>query len=339
MNTVHPPGGKLKKKIIGALVLAGLISGYATFEIFSGSGAPRKPASVPENYQTLTGCQKQDVLWEKIQATAHEDLPPYSKFGVVQLVKMGLQKISVKGSLHSDFSPPGWQKYLHRRGAVAKVRIVPTDSSYTGIFQGADCALLRLSLTYRAQGSRPVAPGLALKVLRDATDSGNISALVSLEGQEKDFNFFKHPMSNIVPTSHKFGQKLVHKIFLKVTPYPEELGVSDLASTDAQGVRVKKSKSPRQLFFVPAGLSFSSEEHDVREDFMTIPEGTIVYRLHALPKKFHDFDYSTYTHEQIANFIDDSEHIADIVTTSRFIASEFGDQGLFFRHEIRSKYK
>jgi hypothetical protein len=220
---------------------------------------------------------------------------------------------------------------------MAKIKIVPVASAYSGVFQGAECGLLRLSLTYRPGGKKPVAPGLALKVLRDGVYSANISALVNLQGQEDDYNFFKHPMSNIVPRVDKLGQKLVHRVFKKVSPYPEELKVEDMARIDSSGKEVKTLTAPRQLFFVPAPVSVSSAEHDVRKDFLAIPVGTAIYQIHALSSKHEGFDYTQYKDEGVEKFIKDSEHIADIVTTSEFLASEFGDQGIFFRHQTRLK--
>jgi hypothetical protein len=90
------------------------------------------------------------------------------------------------------------------------------------------------------------------------------------------------------------------------------------------------------LFFIPpAGLKFSSDEHDVRDDFASIPEGTTVYQIHVAPEKYDDFDYGKYTPEDVASFVKESVHVADIITTSEFIASEFGDDGMFFRHQLR----
>lgn len=324
------------KKIALAVFLL-LAVGSVALMLDSETENPRLPASIPSNYEALKACEKQEVLWDKVQASIHKELPDYKKMGLPQLIGMGMQEIQIKGSLHSDFSPEGWKKYLHRRGAVAKVKIVSVNNKYSGIFQGADCAILRLSLTYKTAGSKPVAPGLALKVLRDGTHSANISALVSLEGQDKNFNFFKNPMSNIVPYSSKIGQKLVHGIFGKVSHYPEELMLNDMAEIGSQGEKVANAVSPRQLFFVPGKSvsEFSSDEHDVRDDFLKIPEGTVVYHLYALPEKYAKFDYSNYTPELAASYVKEAEHVADIISTSEFAASEFGDDGIFFRHQLR----
>lgn len=319
------------------LILSGLLSIFTLFvTIGSNPSTPRAPASMPSNYESLKACEKQSFLWDKVVETTYKDLPGYRKLGLMQLIAMGVQEISLKGTLISDFSPEGWEKYLHRRGAIAKIKIEPTDHKYTGIFQGAECGLLRLSLTYKTAGSKPVAPGLALKVLRDGVYSANVSALVSLDGQGKDYNFFKNPMSNIVTVGHGIGQKLVHKLFRRVSQYPEEIMAQDMAQIDSHGEKVKDVVSPRQIFFVPqSGLRFSSEKHDVREDFMSIPEGTIIYKIYLGSDKYLDFDYSQYSAEKMTIFLKESEHVGDIVSTSQFLSSDFGDDGIFFRHQLR----
>lgn len=338
---VNNLGEKMKKKTIaytsfvGVLAITGAIYGY--YSTSEDVPSTRIPAS--SKYESMSGCEKQEELWMNVQKTAHQTLPPYSTFGLLQILGMGRQAIHKKADFYSDFAPEGWKKYLHRRGSIAKVKIVPQTNSYTGIFEGAECALLRLSLTYRPKGSRAVAPGLALKVLRDKVPSANVSALVSLEGQEKNFNFFANPMSNIVPIGDGIGQKLVHRVFSKVTNYPEELLPYDMANFDTQGERVAEAKTPRQLFFVPKDLAFSSDEHDVREDFATIAPGTVIYQIFAAKDDLKDFDYSQYTHDKAKEFLKGAEHIADIVSTSSFVASEFGDDGIFFKHEIRQLQK
>ena len=319
---------------------------FAFFLLLAGAGAffmfdfetqnPRLPASIPNNYEALSACEKQDILWNKVQATTYQELPEYRPVGIAQLVAMSRQELTTKGNLHSDFAPEGWKKYLHRRGALAKVKIVAKNNNYSGIFQGAECALLRLSLTYKTTKSRPVAPGLALKVLRDKTYSANISALVSLEGQGRDFNFFKYPMSNIVPMGEGIGQKIIHKIFRSVSHYPEELLANDMALIDSRGEKAANLIAPRQIFFVPSSeLNFSSDEHDVRKDFLNIPEGSVIYQIHVVSDKYSSFNYLNYTAENVSSFLKDSIHVADIVTTSDFFASEFGDDGIFFRHQLR----
>lgn len=327
----------MKLKTIFVMLTVGIMAAAAvTYTLADLPESTRTPTSIPNNYESLSACEKQDILWQKIQATTYTDFPPYRMFGLIQLLSMSQQEVSMKEKNKSDFAPQGWKKYLHGRGSIAKVKIVPRDSQYTGIFQGADCSLLRLSLTYKTTTSRPVAPGLALKVLRDGVYSANISALVSLDGQGKNFNFFKYPMSNIVPIGKDFGQKLVHRIFRKVSAYPEELLALDMARIDAHGAVLKEVIAPRQIFFVPGpSLKFSTNEHDVRDDFSKILDNTVIYQIYLVPEKYRNFNYAHYTAENNSLFLKESQHVADIVTTSNFLASEFGDDGIFFRHQLR----
>ena len=327
------------KKILGSAFAVVAASAAVTFifvDRMVEPPTPREPASVPDGYESLKACEKQDVLWNKIQTSLHRELPPLRSFGALQLLAMAKQEVSTKGSHVSDFAPVGWKKYLHGRGVIAKAKIVPVAPKYSGIFQGADCALLRLSLTFKPGGARAVAPGLALKVLRDGVPSANVSALVALDGQGNDYNFFKYPMSNIVPISGGFGAGLVHRIFKTATSYPEELLASDMAAVDAHGAKTASIVSPRQIFFIPGeGLALSSDEHELREDFLKIPAGTVIYHVRAVPEKDAGFDYADYKPETVSEFLKRSEPVADVVTTSEFAASEFGDDGIFFRHQLR----
>lgn len=308
--------------------------------ILMGYSIPSFSADLPENYSQMKACEQQNELWNRIVETQHEITPDMSNLGLIQLLAMSFQKLRKKSDYISDVAPKGWKKYLHRRGAVAKVQFVATENhDYTGVFKGAECALLRLSLTYEPKKDKAVAPGLALKVLRDQSPSANVSALYALDGQERDFNFFKNPLSHIVPRGQSVGEKLVHKLFKRVSWYPEVLLIDDFGVIDAKGTHIESPKTPFQIFFVPnPNIEFSSQEHDVRESFLTIEQGTTLFEVYALseaPKK--DYHYDNYTKSDIAKFVAKANKIGEIITTSSFIVSEFGDSRLFFRHEIHRK--
>lgn len=329
--------GETKTQRIFLVILMIALACYAFYDLTQEFSSSRNPASEPNNYESMKACDKQNILWDRILNSSYKDKPDFRKFGLFQLIAMSAQEVSIKGKRQSDFAPSGWKKYIHGRGSIAKIKVIPKSEKYTGVFQGAECGLLRLSLTYKPKKSRPVAPGLALKILRDGIPSGNISALLSLAGQELDYNFFKNALSNIIPLSHEFGQKIVHRIFKKATKYPEEILANDLAQFDAHGETVQTVSSPRQIFFVPhSDLKFKSEEHDVRDDFATIPAGTTIYQIYAVPEKYESFNYvDDYSIEKIPQILSEAEPIADIVTTSEFVSSEFGDEGIFFRHSMR----
>lgn len=298
-------------------------------------------AEADESYLNLTACEKQSELWKRALASKYQELPDFNNLGLMQFLAMTFQELKQKTDYDSDFAPKGWKKYLHRKGVLAQVEIISkSDHPYTGVFKGAPCALVRLSLTYNPKGDKPVAPGLALKVLRDKTPSANISALYTLDGQGKDFNFFKYPLSNIVPVGDNLGQKLIHRLFKRVSDYPEELMLRDLATVNVAGKTESKAINPVQIFFVPnPDLKFSSTEHDVRTDLLSIKKGSLLFNVYALKNAPKGFDYANYKESDIATFIKRSQLIAEIKTTSEFVASQFGDAGIFFRHEVRESVK
>ncbi|AZZ35441.1 hypothetical protein CIK05_01045 [Bdellovibrio sp. qaytius] len=306
-------------KISMAVIVLACFGVYTFIDDLVDPPALRTPASYPANYESLKACEKQDILWKKIEETRTKELEPFRKFGFFQFLAMTRQEIALKGAHVSDFAPTGWKKMIHSRGAVAKVKLDITDKYYTGVFAGADCALLRLSLTFKPGGARAVAPGLALKVLRDGAPSANVSALVSIDGQEQDFNFFKNPLTNIVQPGHSMGAKLMHKLFETASPFPEELKVEDMATIDASGVTVASPVVPNRIIFVPNDkLTSASAEHDVREDFLKIPAGTELYEIQLVSPDGKD-----------------TKKVGHIVTTSEFTTSEFGDSGIFFRHQFK----
>lgn len=324
------------KKFFGLFCL--IIFGAVAYYQFPAEPTFKTQAS-SDDYESQPGCKKQDDLWQKILNSNHKtNLPDLKSFGFTQAMAMAKQGVSTKGSHVSDFAPEWWTKHLHARGSIAKIKIVPMKNSFTGAFQGVKCGLIRLSLTYKVEGNRPVAPGLALKIFRDHIPSGNISALVSLDGQGLNYNFFENPFSNIVPMGTTMGQRIVHRILRSASRYPEELVLKNLAQATDQGVSLtdKDTTFPRQLFFTRAtDFKFANAPHDVRSDFSTIPSDTNLFHIYAAPEKYSDFDYTKYTPEDAAKFLAESSHIADVVTTSEFVSSEFGDSGIFFNHELR----
>ncbi len=332
---------KLFKTYSAPLIISALILGSQSVNA-EPKKLGKKPrriliSDIPKDYEKLGACEKQDFLWKEIEGSKHEKLPKFEKMNVFKLVGMGFQSMTKKVEHAYDVAPDDWKKYLHRRGAVAKVKIVANpESNFTGVFKGAECGLLRLSLTYKPTKKRDVAPGLALKVLRDKMPSANISALYTLKGQGKDYNFFKNPLSNIVPIGSDIGLKLVHSIFKRVTAYPEQLGAKDMASFDSKGNKSASVNSPKQIFFVPTDAiskKYSDKKHDVREDFLTIDSGTVLYKIYSVDSVHKDFNYHDYSIGKMEEFLKDSTEIGEVVMTSPFIASEFGDTKIFFKHQ------
>lgn len=309
---------------------------YALISLFSLSLFAAEPAG----YQSMSACQKQETLWQEILNSSHQTLPELGELGLGEVYGMWKQGTEMKKMHASDYAPERWEKYLHKRASMAKIKLEPVEGNdYTGVFAGAECALIRLSVTYDpASKGHKVAPGLALKFLRSGMSSANVSMLYSIDGQGNDYDILANPLSNIVPAGSGIGSWIVHWLFSKVSEKPEELMASDMASYEEDGSSMKdKKKSPRHVFLVPAGAtSFSSEPHDFRDDLETIEAGTVLYEVKVLEdESMKNADYSDYRIEDIEGLVKKSKHIGNIVTTSEFIASEFGDTGIFFQHEIK----
>jgi hypothetical protein len=279
---------------------------------------------LPEDYLSWDAFRKQDFLWEnKILQSKYDKLPPLQKIDVIGLF---LTRLKQKMDWLSDETPPKWRKAIHAHGSIAKIKFIPTpDTPFTGLFQGADHGLLRLSLVGDPT-RRGFAPGLAIKWLVDGKPSADFSALVSLAGQGKNSNFFAHEFSNIVPAMNQLGPRFINLIFRRVTKYPTKISLQDLGSVDRKGHSIPTPHYPEQVFLVPnASVQFPEHSNtDFRDDLTSISAGTLLFSVYAV-------DPSTMGDDAIAP-PDHRQHIGDIVTASAFISSFYGDSQLFFRH-------
>ncbi|MEH2071469.1 MAG: hypothetical protein V7K47_25520 [Nostoc sp.] len=279
--------------------------------------------SLPDDYQSWKAAEKQDFLWNsRILQSKYDELPTLRKIDIVSLFFTALK---TKMARQLDEVPNDWEKAIHARGTVAKIKFIPTNNTlFTGLFKGADYGVLRLSLTGNPS-DRGFAPGLALKLFVDENPSGNFSALVSLVGQGKNYNFFANELSNIVPVAKSFGPLLTNLIFSRVTKYPTKLYLENLAEIDQHGQKASKVYYPAQVFLVPnPNIKFpESPPHDFRNDLATIPSGTSLYTVYGvIPEE---------ATEQNDNR--QKAKIGYIETTSEFVSSFYGDSQLFFRHQ------
>ena len=98
-------------------------------------------------------------------------------------------------------------KALHQQGIVAKAQFKAVDNPYTGIFQGADNAIIRLSdanIYVEGEDGTPVQdmkPSIAVKFLRDTKPAADYLGMVSGEsGQDFFANNFSNHISAIEDT-------------------------------------------------------------------------------------------------------------------------------------------
>ena len=282
---------------------------------------------LPLDYPSWDAGRKQDFLWqEKILQSKYDKLPPLQKIDVIRLFLTRLRK---KMDWSSDETPPKWRKAIHAHGSVAKIKFILTsDTHYTGLFQGADYGFLRLSLVGDPT-KRGFAPGLAIKWFVDGKPSADFSALVSLAGQGKNSNFFANEFTNIVPAVSQIGPQLINLIFRRVTRYPTKISLQDLGSVDQQGRPILTPHYPEQVFLTPnPNVQFSEHSNtDFRNDLTSIPAGTLLFSVYAIDPSIIESEMSS-----VSDCRNHARHIGDIITTSEFVSSFYGDSQLFFRH-------
>ena len=316
------------------LLILGLLTCFCIFTVHSSHD---ELIDAPKNYQQLSADNKRDWLWNKgILNTRYNKLPPFEDIKIAKLILSVLKK---KMDVMSDFAPKRWKKSIHRRSVVAKFRFIPSsDHSYTGLLSDIAIGLIRASLTYKPN-KRGVAPGLALKFLVDGNPSVDISLLTGLDSHGQDYNFFAKPFTNIIPLSDRLGVKIVQRIFKRVTNKTNYLAVDHLSEISSNGSFVDKHRvsSPVQLFLVPTQKFSSSPARDIREDLMSLHTGEKLFSVYAT--KTIDYMDGDITAAGNLRNLNNSELIGKIVLDSEFVASEFGDDQLFFRHQRFDKNK
>lgn len=290
---------------------------------------------IPAYYESWNAGSKQEHLWVNgALRTQYKEgqLPALQKIDVLGLISSSLW---TKVRNHIDVAPPGYGKPIHAYGMLAKVRFIPmADSPYTGLFQGSDHGLLRLSVT-GDPADRGFAPGLAWKLFVDGHPSENVSALYRLTGQGSNYNFFANELSQYVMPELN-ASLVTSAIFSAVTAKPTLLMLNDMAEVRQDGTKVAQPLSPTQIYFVPnqeiANL-FSTAAHDFREDLAMLQEGLKLYDLYATDVEIKTSLLPSRSRRYAEERRKEARKIGEIVLSSPFIASEFGDSGIFFKHQ------
>lgn len=293
--------------------------------------------NIPADYESWPAANKLENLWVNgALRTQYKDgeLPPLVPVDVGGLIGTILwDKVKKTG----DVAPLGYSKPIHPHGVMAKVRFVPTanNTGFTGLFaSGSDHSLLRLSVT-GDPNDRGFAPGLAWKAFVDGQPSKNVSALYTLSGQGNNHNFFANELSQYVSTeaNETLGTTI---LFSAVTLKPTLLRVDDMAKVNQDGTKVSKPKAPTQIYFVPRAevkSRFASTPHDFRQDLMSLEEGTKLYDVYATSTEIKTSILPSLNTKYANERRSSARKIGEIELTSPFIASAFGDTGVFFKHQ------
>lgn len=277
-------------------------------------------ASLPENYQALSADEKQDVLWQKVcQSHQENPLPDLDTGGFSAAYGLFKRLFNLKPSFdhQSDELPKGRQKVLHPNGSVAKVSWVSTNSHpFSGLYASGAVGIARLSLA-QAPSDDSFVPGMAIKFLLPGTPSLNLHVINNLEGQGGNWNFFATTFSNQIPHPKGWLLSGIEKIFEWTRSPANDLPVNHLAETSEMGEVINDAVSPEQLFFEPSERVRNLIDEKSREDFRTSLAQVSAGPIYEV--------YGLYQGERI--------HVATVVLESELLASEYGDQKLFFQHQ------
>lgn len=275
-----------------------------------------------EEYEALSAADKSRYLWEeRILPSEYYFYPDLNLAGGWNALTGALGSffdLNTSFDRVSDEMPPGRKKFIHPYGSVALVEFRGNPNSpYTGLFrEKATPGLVRVSLA-----GPPMAigytPGMAVKLFVDGGPSVNTHVMNSLDGQGSNRNFFEYPFSNIIQEPEGLILKILAGWFGLFVDDPFRVSLDHFAATDRRGRSVDVPVAPYQIFLVPGeNVGFDPNTSiDMRDEFAEIEPGTVLYEVYARDE-----------------FDNRAMFIGELVTTSRFVASEWGDKGLFFQH-------
>ncbi|MCE3046412.1 hypothetical protein [Legionella sp. 16cNR16C] len=277
-------------------------------------------AQLPTNYQSLSAEEKQELLWSEVSKShTSNPLPKLTENSFKQLL------VTIKGFFNlrpsfdheSDEEPEGRAKILHSNGSVGKIRFIPTnDHPFTGIYKTGAIGIARLSMAMPASDTSFV-PGMAVKFLIDKHASVNIHAINSLEGQGGDWNFFAKDFSNKIEHSKGKILRAIELIFEWTHDPANELGLWRLAAWDRDGQPAGIPVYPERIYFKPATEVQNIIPADSRDDFrVSLSQVSIgpIYEVYGL---YQGNEY----------------HVGSLMLESELLASEYGDNNLFFQHQ------
>eukprot|EP00455_Lapot_gusevi_P002682 TRINITY_DN110_c0_g1_i8.p2 TRINITY_DN110_c0_g1~~TRINITY_DN110_c0_g1_i8.p2 ORF type:complete len:268 (+),score=124.44 TRINITY_DN110_c0_g1_i8:274-1077(+) len=227
--------------------------------------------------------------------------------------------------------PSGRQKLIHSVGAIAQAKFVWSGHNYgyTGLFNqtfgSATYGLVRASSAAQPSGTH-MAPGLSFKFFRDNVPSANFMAMYQLDGQES-LNFFLNPLCNHVAARPDLplSIKAIGKKFESASAWPGLLGLSDFAGfrQDGTAENTNTFRFPFGLVFQPNPALTQKFANNTNSDIPTLfPQSFIgnevLYKIYAVP------DVVT----------SPLEFLGVLQLSSPFVASQYADQQLFFRHHF-----
>lgn len=285
-------------------------------DLFAKQQNPSFLAYDEEDLQNLSNAgyakDKHSDLWSKI--TADKTPSKFPSPGGIFLISMD-KSFDTAG----DVMPSGRAKFIHAVGATGKVKFVHKGGKYTGIFQGADYGLIRLSSAAEPSDSQPLAPGMGLKFLRDGVDSANLVSMYGVNGTPDDWNFFSKDFSNHIGPAKGVALNLLATKFSSATNFIQEVGLSDFARYDEAGTEYRNPSFPFSLRFAPHSAVKSLFPKSKPDDYMayvdqlaSVPANSALYKVYAMDKPKELGGKETL--------------IGDLVLDGSLVSSKWGDE-------------
>ena len=184
-----------------------------------------------DKYDAQSASAKSDQIWDSVMADT-------KSFGWYSKVRMGAiltEDMSATMLTHSDAMPSPWtgerNKYIHSVGVVAKCKFQSSGQHpFTGIFEGADHGIVRLSVAQEPNKDvQNIAPGIALKFMRDGLESVSLVSMYSVDGQPS-WNFFANDLTSHIPDAKSKSLWPLEQAFHRATDYITATGLSDFAA-------------------------------------------------------------------------------------------------------------
>jgi len=262
---------------------------------------------------------------------------------MVPLKLGGIPLTDTVGSFIDLFNQKKEVKAGHTFGHVFKFKFEANTANVqslnlSGIFKGSEYGIGRFSSANRISHNRS-RPSIGLKFLRDGKHSADLLIQKKRSPVVENHNPFLECMSNAIPNplgpleKKNYASRAVIKNFELHTKRTDYVGLSDLAMYGQDGVEVKSDdvKFPFVLHFQPNETNTEfckGKSLDFEDDFTHFPcleelqPGALLYKVYAI----HD----PKAHNELTQ--DDVVHIGDIISTSEFVKSKFGDNKLHYTH-------
>ena len=249
------------------------------------------------------------------------------------------------------------KKVLCSNGFIGSVRVEWTSkSNYSGLFTGesVDHGIIRLSSALyvdraqlpwysRALTSAELFPCVAMKFFRNNSHSGNLLFGGKKTGQDHSY-FFNNGVCTHLTEKVPIFLSWVQSLFSRYSSYPVQLGVSDFAAIDQDGVCV----SPEEVNFpwcvalIPHCSSSVSEDCAHADDphpinlqeisfnqLSDIPVGTTLYDIYAFESPHAAMD----AYNSGSNTL---QYLGKVVTTSALLPSD-ANTDIFVKHQRKEE--